>query len=267
MKSTKNIIIISGITGAIGSALLADYSQDQDVVIYGISRRGQPIEAFLKEGCLPQRTLICSLPEVNGYEAMFSRMDFSNVKSVTYIHAVGLYPFEVSKEGKVQVENDRDGDGINDAVTKLTYQNFVAATTALLNAWKGKTSCAIFAGIADKYKPVVHQSWWKTIEKVKTYMQNLCAERTNLSTVVFNISSVICPSEVITRPFVFTDTDANPMFWLPPHELSQFVVSELGKIGMGYFEVEKFRVKPDFESENYYADQNFTPRKVNELFG
>lgn len=261
----KKLVIISGVTGAIGGALLTVYGQRKDTVVYGLSRKAEPVCSFLNDGKLPIATLACSIGDNMDFELLFQKIDFDNVKEITYIHCFGLYPFEVDRNGSIVVSNDNDGDGVNDEVHKLTYISFVSATSAVQKYWKGKLSCAIFAGLADKHRPAGHKSWWTTIEKVKNYMRSSVEMNNNLSMTVFNISSVLCPHEVVTRPFVFIHTDADPRFWLNPYELARFVVSKLTSI-TGYHQFDKFRSKPGFDENSYYTDEVFTPRKVKELF-
>lgn len=264
-KNKKKIVIISGITGAIGSALFAEYGQDQNTVIYGISRKALPFESFLKEGKLPLKTLICSIGSLNDYSELFKHINY-DIGEIIYVHSLGLYPFEVNREGAITIENDSDKDGVNDDVTKLTFNAFVSATQNLQKYWKGISKCILFGGIADKYRPSVHQSWWKTIERVKEYMKIETRNNPNLSMSVFNISSVLCPHEVITRPFVFTDTDAEQAYWLHPYDLTRFVARETEKVKPGFREFERYNIKPGFSSDTYYEDQHFTPRKVKELY-
>lgn len=262
----KRIVIISGVTGAIGSSLLSEYAQSNENIIYGISRKAVPLERFLFEGKLPQRTLICEVKVPDRYDQFFNSINFSNINEVVYVHAMGLYPFEVNQQGEVIIDNDTDGDGINDETWKLTHEAFTTATTNLLKYWNGKTKTVIFGGIADVYEPAVHQSWWKTIKKVKEYMKEKVAVYSQLSMLIFNISSVVCPHEIITRPYVFIHTDADQTKWLHPYELAQFVVSKTNEVSGGFHELDKFRVKENFNPDEYYKDDNFTPRKVEELY-
>ncbi len=267
MKNSKkkSLVIISGVTGAIGGALLTVFGQRKDTIVYGLSRKAEPVSLFLNNNKLPIATLACSIGDNMDFDSLFQKIDVDNVRDITYIHCFGLYPFEVDRNGQIVVSNDIDGDGVNDEVNKLTYLSFVNATSILQKYWKGKLSCAIFAGLADKHRPAGHKSWWTTIEKVKNYMRSSVEMNKNLSMMVFNISSVLCPHEVITRPFVFIQTDADPRFWLNPYELAKFVVSKLVSAS-GYNEFDKFRSKPGFDESSYYTDDVFTPRKVKELF-
>jgi len=261
----KKIIIIAGVTGAIGSTLLSEYAQDANNVVYGISRKAMDLSAFIVNGKLPQKTLICNFNIDTDFKKFFQSINYTNVSEVIYIHALGLYPFEIDSAGSIKVENDKNGDGINDEVVHLSYDIFTNATKELQKAWNGETKCIIFGGIADVHKPAVHTSWWKTIEKVKDYMKsNSHNPQTRMCLV--NISSVLCPHEIITRPFVFINTNATQEHWLHPYELAKFVVENVVKLKNTYTELEKFRVKPGFKAGSYYKDQEFTPRKVKELF-
>ncbi len=262
----KRLIIISGVTGAIGSALFAEYGQYKNNIVYGISRKARPINSFLKNGKLPFNTLICSLDSSNDYAKLFRSIDYSLISEVVYIHALGLYPFEVDNNGQIKIENDNDEDGINDEVMKLTLELFSKVTESLQDNWKGVTKCVIFGGIADKYTPTIHQSWWKVMGMTKNYMLNQVKFKSKLSMILINISSVLCPHEVITRPFVFTNTDAQKEYWLHPYKLAKFVLSIVKMALPGYHEVEKYKIKPNFQINDYYRDDNFTPRKVRELY-
>lgn len=266
MGEGKKIVIISGVTGAIGSALFSEYGQEVSNIVYGISRKALDVNKFLRNGKLPQKTFICSIGDSSDYSSLFKNIDFTGINEVIYIHALGLYPFEINKKGEIIVENDLDGDGINDEVTKLTLNYFVSATMNLSKYWQGRTKCIIFGSIADRYHPSAHTSWWKTIEKVKQYMTETADGSKKLSMLLFNISSVLCPHEVITRPFVFTDTDAKQTYWLNPYELASFVIGKTDKTGCGFTEFDKFRIRPGFNVDQYYRDTNFTHQKVKELF-
>jgi NAD(P)-dependent dehydrogenase (short-subunit alcohol dehydrogenase family) len=161
VSETKiDLVIISGVTGAIGSALLAEYARRQTTVIYGISRKALAFEEFVGDnGKLPQKTLIFSIPGLRvGYDLVAEKIDFTRVRSITYIHALGLYPFEVDSAGNIVVADDCDSDGINDNVTNLTFNAFVAATQAIKQRFSDKLSCVIFAGLSDKHKPSAHAS-------------------------------------------------------------------------------------------------------------
>ncbi|MBP6856175.1 MAG: hypothetical protein KBC42_02455 [Candidatus Pacebacteria bacterium] len=265
----KNLIIISGVTGAIGNALLAKFGREENTIVYGISRQAVSMNQFVDtlSGKLFDSTLIGSIGtlERKSYESFATLVDYSKFGSVSYIHAVGLYPFEVNFDGKHYVENDNDGDGIDDRVNQLTYEYFTGMVNALAFTKKDTTvnfKALIFGGIADIHQPIVHESWWRTIIKTKDFMKSSAK---NISMHILNISSVLCAHEIVTRPFVFCKTDADPKYWLSAYEVADKTFELLMNDECGFYETDLFHFNPTFR-EGYYQDRKFTPRKVNELF-
>jgi hypothetical protein len=172
------LIIINGVTGAIGSACLSLFASQNDTVVYGISRKAKDFRNFCIDGKLPQRTLVCSIygrsPE-DDYPACtscyFSEAINSDLfESIYYIHALGVYPFEIDESGDRIVRHDNDQDGIDDRCTLLTRDMFNSFYTAIPSATKKQTHSFIFGAIADKYEPFVHMSWWKTMKELKSIL-------------------------------------------------------------------------------------------------
>lgn len=263
----RKLVIISGVTGAIGNSLLAKYAREENTIVYGISRKARPLKDFIdpKTKKIFDSTLIFSLEKMDekNYFKFINLIDFSKFFEVNYVHALGVYPFEIDETGEYIVENDGDKDGINDLVKFLSYDVFRFLTKKIISSTKIQINIGIFGSLADKHKPLAHKSWWKIFEKTKKYMKSVKKE--NVSMHVFNISSVACSHEILTRPFVFIKTDADPRYWLSSEEVTRKVFEEFSKRKNGYFEHELFHIKPEFDKE-YYVDKKFTPRKVNELF-
>ena len=266
MEATlKTLIIINGVTGAIGSACLARFCRQGKNVV-GLSRRALAADQFCINGLLPPCTLLCSIGDITKQEDcdVFARkLDISQFDRILYIHAVGLYPFELDETGRIQVLHDYDGDGVDDRVHALSYTAFFAMVRALRNTGLPVTAVT-FGGIADAFHPEVHQSWWKTMELVQTKMRERIIGDPRLCFIHLNISSVLCPHELLTRPFVFRDTDAQPQFWLTPDEVAQEVI-RLDTIDRPALSVTELYHKSTYYSETYFEDSTFTPRKIAEL--
>ncbi|MBP7846487.1 MAG: hypothetical protein KA007_03535 [Candidatus Pacebacteria bacterium] len=267
----KKLVIINGVTGAIGSACLAYFGSKSDHVVYGISRKAKDYNDFCENGKLPIATLICSIskeeypPRMADY---FSRaIPAESFSEIYYIHAIGVYPFEVNSQGNHIVHFDDDMDGIDDRCGVLTKSLFSSFYSKIPSVTGKRMRSFIFGSLADKHEPTVHASWWKTIKRLKDSIVE--EQKTNMPGIVsvVNISSVLCPNELISRPFVFSKTDALPEYWLQPSEVAHFV-GTLISVGQSekFKEYEFFKNKPEFESD-YYKDEKFTPRKMKELFG
>ncbi|MFA5024790.1 MAG: hypothetical protein WC523_07640 [Patescibacteria group bacterium] len=267
----KRLVIISGITGAIGNALLAEYGKQKSTVIYGISRQALNLKNFVnpESNKFYLNTFVCSLKKTvaqnyeRNYNEFFNLIDFDNFFEVIYIHALGVYPFEVNEKGKYIVEHDSDGDGVDDRCTFLSYNLFRFVTAKIIEKTTVPVHCAIFGGLADKHGPQAHKSWIYTINKTKEYMKNVANNRIHM--LILNISSAICSHELITRPFVFINTNADHSCWLSPFEIGKKIVKEFRTKTGGYHEKDIFNHWAEFKPD-YYQDRNFTPKKMAELF-
>lgn len=259
------LVIIMGVTGAIGSALLEQYGQKKNVVIYGISRKALSWQNFISQenAKLYPETFVCSMGLAEADCRMFiEAIDFKQFSRVTYIHCVGAYLFEIDKSGAFITENDLDEDGINDHVKHLSYDLFRWITQPLMCKMERKIDGAIFGGIADNHEPRIIQSWWRTMEKVEAYMRNIACERIGMFR--FNISSVFCPHELITRPFVFIHTDADRLAWLTPHKLAAKVIYVVSSNrNGGHHKLDVFNLWKGY-FEGYYTDEYMVPRRIAE---
>lgn len=263
----KTLVIINGVTGAIGSACLARFSRERDTTIYGLSRQAPLFSTFNQGKFIPDNSLICSIGDITSKKdcaAFAQAIDPSLYKKVIYVHSVGVYPFEIDTAGNIKVSHDDDGDGIDDRVVKLSHNAFFAMTEALRQAGLTVTAL-IFGGIADKHHPAIHKSWWTVMEKVKEHMGQIASTDQKINFFVLNISSVICPHEMLTRPFVFQRTNADPRFWLMPHEVAEEVANlALSNSQQGVIEHDLFH-NADYYQDDYFTDRKFTARKKAEL--
>lgn len=263
----KKLVIVSGVTGAIGNALLAEYGKQKGTVVYGISRQALEFPSFInpENGKIYSRTLICSVTSntEKGYKEFLRLIDFSIFSEIIYVHALGIYPFEVNGLGEYVVSHDEDGDGIDDRCMYLSYSLFRLITSEIIKRSVCPVQCVIFGSLADKFGPLAHKSWCCVINKVKNYMKEVANNKTTM--LLLNISSVICSHELISRPFVFVNTDADHSYWLTPWEISKKITKELKRAKGYYHEKELFNFNPEFDVD-YYQDRKFTPRKIAELF-
>jgi hypothetical protein len=255
----KNLYIINGVSGSIGNALLALIARNSENVVYGLSRKAIGFHKFGK--VLPEYTLVTSIGENIADDFIIGNFikscDIHRYKTVTYIHAVGLYPFEING-----TENDLDNDGVNDDCLRLTYTAFSLVCNTINNEKHKNFAAVIFGSISDRYHLSVHHSWWKTIEKTKQYMKNIASD--NISMNIINISSVVCFHELLTRPFVFIKTNAVPEPWLTPFEVAQKTLDVL-KEKNKYCEVDYFH-HAQYHNSEYFSEEKFTQRKIDETY-
>ncbi len=266
------LLIINGVTGALGNAILSHTAQHPEWIVYGLSRKARFVDSMRRNGYLPANHLVTSIgrsiADRTMCENFASAINTNAFEKIAYVHAVGNYPFEVDKSGNHEVMNDQNGDGIDDTVVELSYYAFRHMVEALLKIKPGLMS-VIFGGIADKFKPIAHTSWWKTIQRTKEFMASKALD-SEFAPLLLNISSVFCAHELLSRPFVFSDTDANPRAWLTPTEVASEVdryictkTSTPGKL----LERDFFHPISPFNPQDYYGAPLFTQRKILELYG
>ena len=255
----KTLVIINGVTGALGSACLARLARDPNKTVIGLSRRALRATTFCKEGKLPDATLICALPD---WHALTSLISAEYYKEIIYIHAVGLYPLELNRMGLPEVTHDDDGDGIDDRVMELSFHNLLAHVESLEDLGL-PLQCVTIESITDAYKPIAYYSHGEVTALVIKDFQERAILNTQNTYGVLSISSVLCPKELMERPYVFTSTDAEPLFWLSPDEVAVGVM-EMANMGPGFVQQDLFH-KSDYWREDYYEDAQFTARKLAEI--
>lgn len=255
----KTLVIINGVTGAIGNACLAEFSRCENVTIIGLSRQARHYRSFMDGEYLAEGSFICSVGDITkkqDCEAFAAAINSSSYARIIYVHAVGLYLLELDRLDTSSVVDGR--------VVKLTHDAFVSMVEALSTMGK-PLRMLIFGGLSDKHHPRVYKSWWTVMERVKARMRKFVMSHENMRFCLLNISSVVCSNEMITRPYVFIKTDAIPRYWLQPHEVSEEVVAltvsgKLGRI------VEKDLFRPsDYYHDGYYTEPEFSKRKKLEL--
>jgi hypothetical protein len=261
----KRLVIIPGVTGTIGNIALMAYGSKKNTIIYGISRQAMALENFINEGTgkFHCSTFACSLSGTKkSYREFVNLIDFKKFSEVICIHALGVYPFEINEKGEHVVQNDLDGDGIDDRCTLLSYDVFRWITSEIIKKTKIPIKFVTFGGLADEHKPKIIDSWWQTMEKVRSYMKKMADNRIGMYK--FNISSVFCPQELLRRPFVFVNTKAEHRRWLSPTQLAKNILKELKNNG-GYHEFNIYnhwkKLTPD-----YYSDERLTERRLKELY-
>jgi hypothetical protein len=263
MTAKKTLVIINGVTGAIGRDCFAEFSRNRNMTTIGLSRQARPINEFCQGKYLPDCMLIGSIGETNveNCSELAGYIQPGHYEMIWYIHAVGHYPFELDSQGEIEIKNDHNQDGVDDQVEELTYNAFFNMTNALTVNTGLPIKALTFGGIADKHQPAVHKSWWTVMTWVRGRM--MATADNDRAFAILNISSVVCPNELMTRPFVFRDTNAEPCFWLKPCEVAAEVASLLAGTE-GFVEANLWRPS-EYHTPDYYDDRPFTDRKMREL--
>lgn len=264
----KNIIIINGAMGLIGSSIFSYFVEKGENIVWGISRKGLYFEKFLdSEGKIHQKNLVFSLVD---YQNRNYEIDIENFIDtlpdlpIIFIHTMGQFMTEISNEGKVIISDDIDGDGINDNIKLLTYE--VPISFAKRLATRNNMITFIQLGsLSDKYNLSIHNSWLRSINLLKDDLKNICKDFTNFNSMILNVSSVLIPKEFIDRPFVSIQTDADMRYWLSTTDIAHFIDNYIKSPKFGFIEEELYKNWPSITPNHFHLD-SYRIRRVKELY-
>ncbi|MFZ2205626.1 MAG: hypothetical protein WAV23_03470 [Minisyncoccia bacterium] len=266
--SDKKIIIINGVMGVIGSPIFSYFAEQGENFIYGISRRGFYFEEYVdSSGELPQKDIVFSLADYKkeNYEIdIDSFIDALPDLPIVFIHTMGEYVTEMTRDGKLQVENDNDGDGINDNVKRLTYEVPIIFAKKL-GKRKSPTTFIQIGSLSDKYKIDIHGSWVKSMDLLKNDLKKISDNNKNFNALILNVSSVLTPKELTDRPYVSLKTNADMRYWLPPTEIAKFIDEYTKSIKTGLHEEELYKKWPNI-SPDHFSLSKYKERRGKEIY-
>lgn len=264
----KKIIIINGVMGVIGSPIFSFFTEQGDNIVYGISRRGLYFDEYVNDdGKLPETNLVFSLAD---YKTENYEIDVENFIDavpelpIVFIHTMGEYVTEMGRDGQLQISNDKDGDGINDSVKRLTYDVSLCFSKKLCSR-KQETLFIQIGSLSDKYRIDIHGSWVKSMDLLKTDLETISKENENFYAMVLNVSSVLTPKELVDRPFVSVKTNADMRYWLPPVEIAHFINDYMRKPEKGLIEKELYKKWPNI-SPDHFAIDAYKERRGKEIY-
>lgn len=261
----KQLIIIAGVTGSMGQELLRHYLVDDNVLVYGISRKGVPLKSL---AILPSHNIIvnvnlCSDQDIQKFVGMVPNESF---EEVIYYHLIGEFKTEINEKLQITIEDDYDGDGINDDVYRLVagaYKTMICE----LNKKVVQSNCVLrvvsFGSLADKHNIPCFHSFGKAREIVTSFSKKIYDLNKNTHFYLFDTSTILAADEMLERPFIFA-TEVNPAYWITPYELV--------KKALGYMSIENGFVQKDIYLSNpHFSPNYFDPgvtykRRVKELY-
>ena len=267
LKQTKKIYIINGVMGVIGSPIFTYLSQQKDTIVYGISRQGLPVQVFIKNKKLPPAHLVFSLGDylIDGIENIHKLVGaLPENHEIIFVHAMGVYLTEVNKDGNYQIDNDNDGDGINDLVKKMTHDIPLQFAQVFADSQRRVTFTQI-GSLSDQWNLQAHHSWVTSMNFLKEQLAKISNKYQYFNTCIINVSSVLTPKELIERPFATTQTNADPSFWLNPLDIGRKIHNLSRDLFADYSEISLFNTWPKFTGD-HFSTKSYLPRRMLELF-
>lgn len=245
--------------------MLIKYLLEENILIYGISRKGIKIEDLQT---LPDHHVIINIDITNpkAVAEFINKIPKNIFNEINYFHLVGEFKTEINKNLEIIIDNDNDKDGIDDTVYKLVFGAYEHMVTNLNNLSKNynyKLNIISLGSLADIYNIECFTSFRKSRIMVELFSQKIYSDNKNVNIYLFNTSTILSVDELIERPYIFT-TNVNPLYWITPTELikraTDFIESE-----KGFIKKDIYLPSPNFNS-NYFDNHNTYKRRVKELY-
>lgn len=232
MPSKCKLVLISGVSGAMGRTYYKYFVRLKGVVCFGIARRPSS----------DSRHVALDLLDKEKAEAFVQLLPIEGVSEILYMHLIGMAKFE--PDGKPEI--DHDGDGIDDEVYSsnvLTLKNIVSPLVKRAEELKIPISIVNICSISDVYIVPLWQSYSRSKNIVRQYMKSQPAFVRNI---IINISSLKADLEKYGRPF------ADTSYWLNPRELLErsLPVIEI-RLPVRTIEVDIFNPDPNYGPEYF----------------
>ncbi len=247
-RGQQKLVIISGSTGDLGREYLNYYSQQDDTVCYGLTRRD---ETYPVSGVTYLRS---DLEEAMATREQIQRISLEGVVKILLIHPVGKFKFEANGLPEI----DKIEDGIDDEVFTSNVDTFHNIVKPLIEQ-RGKHSLVpmklvAFGSLSDSYSV----PWWGSYSKSKLIlrpeMRYLSRMEPQVESLFINLSSVKTSNESRTRPY------ADTRYWLKPEEVVAKSTHIIEKMQPPYQEIDLFNPSPIYR-ESYYRDHDKLRKK------
>lgn len=195
----KPFIIINGVEGLVGTDLAYKFNEN-GYKICGLYDEAQDIQYKYKNSGLNNVADIVSIGDTsieNNCENIISIVNRVNTKDVIYIHALGVYPLELTSVKNIKAKY-KDQKEIEDMIENLSYNCFSSMADALSKTDKN-VKLVFFSVIKDKYYNIKYEKWWSVVDKVKKYMNDSLVKYKNLKFSILNISGVNTDKELLVN--------------------------------------------------------------------
>ncbi|MDP3986856.1 MAG: hypothetical protein Q8P81_01370 [Nanoarchaeota archaeon] len=257
-----HIVIIGGVSGAIGDAFFQEFVLEKDIIIFGLSRRGlRNVEALPDHSC----AVNINYSDKKNVDQFCEKVISLGPKEITYIHCMGPFKTELDPETrKRRIHRDIDKDGVDDEIYERVFVFPKAMADSMINK-RGSLNIQLnfvnIGSLVEKYNISIFGSWIKVRDKVKREFKRISEKFENVCSIDVLVSTILSSKELIDRPYVF-GTDNNPQFWLKPQELTSKVRAILSKRLHGFFQYEIFHKAPGVSKERFEEGQMIKRRLI-----
>lgn len=259
-SKNKNLILISGATGSIGSSFFEQFILEHNYHVVGLSRSG------LKTQTIPNYHSIIhfDFEDMKSYEKIRNLIKTNDYKKIVYVHTVGKFQTEIIKDKKGFSEPEKGK--YDNEITKLTF-DYTAKVVDFLLAKSGKNTEIVAVNIgslSDEFDIPVFQSWRHGQTQLLNFFGKKIEEYKNFSALTVRVSTILGAKELVDRPYLF-GTNTDPQFWLPKTELVAYIKRRIKYSFKGSKIENLFRSYPKFDNGHWDNKKTFI-RRVQELY-
>lgn len=193
----KPFIIINGVEGLIGTELAYKFNEN-GYKVCGLYSEAQDINHKYRNSGLNNIANIVSIGDTSIKENcnnIMSVINSASTENIIYIHALGVYPLELSSAKNINT-NYKDQKEVENMIENLSYKSFSLMSDTLSKSDKN-IKIIFFGVIKDKYYKIKYEKWWDIVEKVKKYINDSIVKYKNLKFSILNISGFYTEKELI----------------------------------------------------------------------
>jgi hypothetical protein len=260
--NNKNLVLISGATGSIGSCFFEQFILEPDNHVVGLSRSGLNIYEIPNHHSI----VYFDFNKKKSYESLAKIINKNNYKKIIYIHAVGKFLTEINYDKKNKSFNEPRKGNYNKDVVSLTH-NYTATMVDFLLKNVRKTTPVVAVNIgslSDEFDIPVFQSWRYAQNKLLNFFDKSVKRYKNFSALTVRVSTILGANELLDRPFLFS-TETDPNFWLPKTELVAYVKRRIKYVSNNSKIENLFRRYPWFDKNHWNGQKTFL-RRVQEQY-
>lgn len=259
----KNLILISGATGSIGSSFFEQFILEHNYHVIGLSRSGLRTSTIPNHHCI----IYFDFEDEKSYEKIGNLIRAHTYEKIFYVHAVGKFLTEIIHNKNNNTFSEPQLGTYDEETVKLTFHYTSRMTDFLLKNTKETTPIVVvnIASLSDEFEIPVFQSWRYAQTKLINFFGKRCEENKNLSAITLRVSTILSAKEIVDRPYLF-DTNTDPGFWLTKTELVNFVKQEIKRSFCGSKIKNLFKVYPKFDKDHWNGKKTFM-RRLQELYG
>lgn len=247
-KTPHNLAIITGASGALGSAYLGFFRKRDDYQCVAIAR------SSLVGDTTGVVVASADLLDKDAVESAVNGISFNGIRKIVLVHPVGKFKFQYpSLKSRVQSQRLKQ-EMIESNV--VTLEHVLAPLLRRTTGTSIRLTICAFGSISDRYAIPFWSAYSYAKNMLRRVLRSIVARSggDQVRCLFVNVSSVDTGNENKLRPH------ADKRYWLKPETIVSETTPILTSCPKGYREIDVYRPLPKFDS-TYFLDHKKILRK------